>query len=249
LPNYISASYNAHPNYAGYLDDKKTLTVADMDEIFDMMEEDKKYTYDKEYIEDLYFRYMGQGKVNEQHRMELKKAISGKRVILIAPGKSSLVQKDEIIQEALKENTISISVNYEYKFTDVDFIFISNKRRFKGLDKAIKTKCIVTSNIPADGVYFQTDYKELLNLVDAVRDNAGLMAIKFLMDYEAREILLAGFDGYSHDVSENYAESAMSIISQNAVIDANNEGMELVLRDYAKKIKISFLTIPKHLKI
>ena len=37
LPNYISAAHNAHPNYAGYLDDKKTLTIKGMNEIFDMI--------------------------------------------------------------------------------------------------------------------------------------------------------------------------------------------------------------------
>lgn len=42
LPNYISASHNAHPNYAGYLDDKKTLTFEDMNSIFDMMDDEKK---------------------------------------------------------------------------------------------------------------------------------------------------------------------------------------------------------------
>jgi hypothetical protein len=61
--------------------------------------------------------------------------------------------------------------------------------------------------------------------------------------------LLAGFDGYSHEASENYAEPQMSIVSKNAVMDAYNKGMELVLNDYAKKIKISFFTAPKHVKI
>lgn len=41
LPNYLSASHNAHPNYAGYLDDKKTLTVEAMNQMFDMMDEEK----------------------------------------------------------------------------------------------------------------------------------------------------------------------------------------------------------------
>ena len=40
LPNYISAKHNAHPNYAGFLDDKKTLTVEDMENIFQLMDED-----------------------------------------------------------------------------------------------------------------------------------------------------------------------------------------------------------------
>ena len=30
LPNYLSAAHSAHPNYAGYLDDKKTLTIENM---------------------------------------------------------------------------------------------------------------------------------------------------------------------------------------------------------------------------
>ena len=42
LPNYISAVHNAHPNYAGYLDDKKTLPIEAMNAIFDMRDEEKK---------------------------------------------------------------------------------------------------------------------------------------------------------------------------------------------------------------
>ena len=41
LPNYLSAKHNAHPNYAKYLDDQKTLTVEDMESIFEMMDAEK----------------------------------------------------------------------------------------------------------------------------------------------------------------------------------------------------------------
>jgi len=54
LPNYLSARYNTHPNYAGYLDDKKTLTIESMNEVFGMMCPDRKVVYDKKYIEHLY---------------------------------------------------------------------------------------------------------------------------------------------------------------------------------------------------
>ena len=46
---------------------------------------------------------------------------------------------------------------------------------------------------------FRQSTEIILNEVEAVRDNAGLMAIKFLMSYGVAEIKLAGFDGYSHD--------------------------------------------------
>ena len=90
LPNYISAVHNAHPNYAGYLDDKKTLTIKDMNEIFDKMDEEKKVSFDKKYIEELYLKHMATGKVQEEHKAELKEILKNKKVLLIAPGRSSI---------------------------------------------------------------------------------------------------------------------------------------------------------------
>jgi 4-hydroxy 2-oxovalerate aldolase len=249
LPNYLSASHNAHPNYASYLDDKKTLTVEDMNEIFDMMDEEKRLSYDKDYIEEVYLRYMATGQVQEAHKAELKDKLSGKKVLLIAPGKSSADERDEIVGFAGKESVVSISVNFDYPCTETDFIFLSNLRRFRELNVNKRGRCIVTSNIPTDNIYLQTEYKDLLTGIEAVKDNAGLMAIKFLMDYGVKEIYLAGFDGYAHDVKENYGDSQMAFITRNAVLDAMNEGMTTVLKQYAKDINIYFLTEEKHVRI
>lgn len=247
LPNYISAAHNAHPNYAAYLDDKKTLTIENMDELFDMMDNERKVSYDKSYVEELYMHYMATEKVQEEHIDELKKKLEKKIVILVAPGKSSFTESDLIFQEARAENNLLISVNFDYELAD--FIFLSNLRRFKELANVKKSKCIVTSNIPADGVYLQTKYKDLVIPIEAVSDNAGLMAIKFLMMYGVREIKLAGFDGYSHDTNENYAYKNMEMITKNTILDSMNEGMNNILKDYSKRIKISFLTTPKHLSL
>lgn len=73
LPNYLSAKHCAHPNYASYLDAKKTLTVENMDDIFSMMDVSKKFNYDKAYIEDLYLKYMATGHVQETRLSELGK--------------------------------------------------------------------------------------------------------------------------------------------------------------------------------
>ena len=56
LPNYISAKYDTHPNYAGYLSNKNTLTIENLNEIFEIMDSDKRVEYDKQYIEQLYTR-------------------------------------------------------------------------------------------------------------------------------------------------------------------------------------------------
>lgn len=248
LPNYISASHNAHPNYARYLDDKKTLTIEGMNDIFDMMDDEKKVSYDKSYIEGLYQRYMATGKVQEEHKAELKQKLAGKKILLIAPGKSSVSESDKI-KGFVDEDTVIISVNYAYEIVTPDFIFLSNLRRFRELEEENRGKCIVTSNIIVEGVYLQTKYRDLTNDEESVSDNAGLMAIKFLIDYGARGIYLAGFDGYSHDVRENYGSSDMAFITRNAVLDAMNIGMSKVLSRYSKEVHIEFLTTPKYVHI
>lgn len=249
LPNYLSAAHNAHPNYAGYLDDKKTLTVEDMNEIFDMMDEDKRLSYDKDYIEEVYLKYMATGRVQEAHMAELRDKLAEKKVLLIAPGKSSVDEMERIVEFAGKDDVISISVNFDYTSVETDFIFLSNLRRFRELGVDKRSKCIVTSNIPADNVYLQTKYRDLLTDIEAVKDNAGLMAIKFLMNYGVKEIYLAGFDGYAHDVSENYGDRQMAFITRNAVLDAMNEGMTAVMKRYSKDVDINFLTDEKHVRI
>lgn len=249
LSNYISAVHNAHPNYASFLDDKKTLTIEGMNEIFSMMDDDKKITYDKAYIEKLYLKYMSGGKVQEEHGVELKKNLNKKKVLLIAPGKSSLKEKDKIISFTHEENPVVISINYRYEYVNPDFIFVSNIRRFRNLNNYQKSKCIVTSNISTDGMFYRANYHELLNEDEMVSDNAGLMAIKFLSMNSVEEIFLAGFDGYSHDVQENYSDSKLELITKNDVLDALNIGMCKVLKEYSTKVKISFLTLPRFVNL
>ena len=250
LPNYISAAHNAHPNYAGYLDDKKTLTIEDMNEIFEMLDEEKKIAFDKNYIENLYLKYMATGKVNEDHKAELIEKLDGKQVLIIGPGKSCLEEKDKIIKFGKRNDVIVFSVNFSYDYFDSDFIFVSNVRRFRELDGKNLSRCIVTSNISVkESVYYQTKYRDLLNSEEAVRDNAALMMIKFLIGFGVKDIFLAGIDGYSHDLRDNYGKDEMAFFTRNAVLDAINNGMCKVLKDYSDQINIKFLTVPRFVSI
>lgn len=247
LPNYLSASHNLHPNYASYLDDKKTLTVEAIDEIFKMMDIDKKLEFDKKYIESLYLNYMGKENVEDNHINELKNKLEGKKVLLIAPGKSALYEKEKISLFSKQKDVVVVSINMDYKYADTDFIFLSNLRRFRELEKEKRKKCIVTSNISADNIYLQYNYQELINEEEAVKDNAGMMAIKFFIKFGVEYIYLAGFDGYSHDITENYVDSDKGYITRNAVLDNMNDGIKKVLKDFEKKVKIQYLTDMKYI--
>lgn len=249
LPNYLSAAHNIHPNYAIHLDEKKTLTLEDMDRLFSMMSRDKSYEFDMEYIEELYRQYMSDDKVQEERYTELRDLLKGKTALLIAPGKSVAEEREKVVACAAQENVVSISINYDYPYCDTDYIFLSNLRRFRELDENMLSKCIVTSNIHTDQAYLRTDYERLLNEVQAVQDNAALMAVKFLTELGVEEILLAGLDGYSHDIEENYAMRNMSTVMKTEMWDAINVGVQQVLSYYAEQINIRFLTTDKYIKI
>lgn len=176
---------------------------------------------------------------------QLEKTLKGKTVALVAPGKSSEKEKEKIIKAT--KDAVCISVNFDYACSD--FIFLSNLRSYRELDETKYRKCIVTSNITSDKVYLRAENRNLLNNIDAVRDNAGLMAIKFLMDYGVERIYLAGFDGYTHDAQENYGDSQMTLITKNAVLDAMNDGMNKILALYSEKINLVFLTEKKHIGV
>ena len=249
LPNYLSAKHNIHPNYAGYLNDKNTLTVEDINEIFSMMDPERSVEYEKDYIEDIYFRYMEKDQIQDSHLSELRNAISGKTVLLVAPGKSSIEESDLIKKTSEDPEVVLISVNHAYQAASPDYMFVSNLRRFSKLNQELKNKCIITSNITSDSIYLQVKYKDLLNSTEMVKDNAGLMCIKFLISLGVKKIMLAGFDGYSHDMEKNYAQRDMEYVSRAAILDAMNEGMQTVLNEFSTVVPIEFLTTEKYVHI
>lgn len=249
LPNYLSAKHNAHPNYAGYLDGKKTLTVENMNDIFSMMDDAKKTSFDKTYIEELYMKYMAIENSQETHLAELENKIRGKEVLIIAPGRSSVTERDKIISCISSKDVISISINFDYTEYDCDYIFVSNLRRFRKIPKEKRGKCIVTSNIPVSEVFLKTKYKDLVNDYEAVRDNAGMMLVKFLIALGAKKVLIAGLDGYSADPTQNFADSQMNFYTQRSTYEAMNEGMISALKNYRKEVEIEYITSQKYVII
>jgi 4-hydroxy 2-oxovalerate aldolase len=243
LSNYLSAIHMIHPNYAAYLSEKKTLAIEDMDEIFSMIEPEKGVEYDENYINSLYIQYMSMGVIRNEHLSEIKDKSKGRRILLIAPGKSAIQEKEKILEFIREYMPIVISINHEYPECVVDYIFVSNIRRFGGIDRTSYNKTISTSNIKSWETYASIDYFKLLNAVDDVRDNAGMMAIKFAIDdLEAKEIYLAGLDGYSHDVYENFETRDMALLASAEFLDRMNTGMKRVIRGYKTEASIEFIT-------
>lgn len=242
LPKYLSATHNVHPNYASFFDEKNTLTVEAMDEIFGQITPEKKFEFDRNYAEALYHQYMALAHKHlcHVHKDRLKEKVLGKKILLIAPGKSSETDKDKILRYIEKEDVVSVGINFEYK--NAELIFISNLIRFRDLGADKYKKCIVTSNIFAEEVYAQVKYDELLVPIASVQDNAGMMAIRLMIELGAEEIYLAGFDGYSHFSEDNYSLCQRALITKPELADAMNEGISQMIRQFENEIPVRFIT-------
>ena len=211
-----------------------------MDELFSKMNSKKKYLFDKSYAEELYLDYMASKQKQNLNEEILKNVVEGKRILLIAPGKSAEKEKNKIFQFLLQDKVLPISINFA--FEEATLIFVSNMIRFRDLDKKYYKKCIVTSNIQADNVFCKVEYDDLLAPIENVCDNAGLMAIKLMIDMKAEEIILAGFDGYSYYSEDNYSAEQRVLITKPALAEEMNQNIARVLKQYSKKAKIRFLT-------
>jgi 4-hydroxy 2-oxovalerate aldolase len=243
MPNFLSATHNAHPNYALYLNSKHTLTIDDMNAIFVSMNENKKIYFDRMYIENLYCAYMDQGTQTEPALSNLSQRILSKQVLIIAAGKTSVANKNEIKSFADSDDVFTISINHDYPFLETDIIFASNLRRFRELPADKTSKCIVTSNIRNNKVYLTVRYSLLTNPINAVCDNAGLMLIKLLINLGIQKVTLAGIDGYSYNPHENYATDNMAFYDiGTTAFKEKNEGLGQMLKEYSKEISIEFLT-------
>lgn len=250
LPHYISAKHNCHPNYATYLSAKDTLTAEDISNILMMLDESQKVNFDAEYVEKLYLNYQSH-KIDDSDTInKLKEIFSGKNVIAIAPG-MSINDSEKTIQELTKQsNTLTVSVNFNPQKIDVDYIFISNLKRYDQLEIKESEKLVVTSNVTgASNAALKVNYIDLLIENLAVSDNAGLMLIKLLSKLEVASIKLAGYDGYSYDAYENYAEKDLALIKKKTIVDALNEGMKKTLRDFTKHTDIQFVTSTRYVNL
>lgn len=250
LPHYLSAMNNCHPNYASYLDDKSTLTVENIDEILNGLEESKKNNFDKEYIERLYIQYQNRVIADDKAKNQLESILRNKTIVIIAPGSSIIEENEKVTKVITCDNHLTISVNFIPDEFNCDYIFVSNLRRYEDLKNISDLKLIKTSNINNGNIGgIVVNYFDLLNDVESVEDNACMMLIKLLIDIGVEKIKLAGLDGYSHEIYDNFAKKDLAFIKNASIMDAMNSGMEKSLKQFSEFIDIEFITTPRFVKL
>lgn len=246
LSTYLSATYNCHPNYASYLNDKDTLTLKDMDVIFSCIESHKKNHFDELYIESLYRNYLSQNKKKDTDK-SIVNSILTNNVLIVAPGKSSDKERDQIKKYIETLHPVVISINGNYEHHKADILFVTNKRRARSL-KDIDVKLIMTSNIENIDADMIIDYESYINDYTYVADNSILMLFSFLVSIGKEDVFVAGLDGYSYDIYDNYSDDNFILNLNREIVDKKNQEMNSYIQDIKHVLHIKFVTTEKYIR-
>lgn len=239
---YLSSIHHCTPSYASHFYNKHMLPIDQVAELLGMIAEEKKISFDKQYAEELYFEYNARKPFDDtQAIQQLKAHFSGKRVLLVAPGKSILNGKQEICRLLADSNTVSVSLNnFEFQ---TDFVLITRADMYP---EAIRhcQKVIVPSNITdkaEDGVYI-VDYQTWIIPGEKTHDSSGVIALNLMRKLDVSEIDFAGFDGFYVNINQNYYDKTMRrpVTEQQAI--RRNAFYRNFIADVAKSIKVVFLT-------
>ncbi len=205
---YLSSINDCSPIYASYYYNKHMLSVKGLNELLGTLEGERRISFNQQYAEEKYRYYNGKTPFDDTATIEdLRKIFFDKTVCVLAPGKS-LTKEKEKIQQAIKAADISVSLNCSV--FNVEYELCTKEERYRTALKAGKD-IIVPSSVtrtvnPRTRVI---DYYKWITVDEETHDSAGYIILNLLAALGAKKILLAGFDGFSVDLGENYYDDML----------------------------------------
>ena len=240
---YLSSANHCTPSYASHFYNKHMMPIDQVGELLGMIEEQKKISFYVKYAEEIYRTYNESKNIDESHTLEeLKAILSGKTVMLVGPGKSIVDAKARIEITATREDVITIGLN-----TDIlcnDYILTTRKDVY---EKALNggQNIIVCSNISKGGRgnVKVLNYSNWIDIDDRTHDSSAVIALNLLVYCGVKSIILAGLDGFSTNITENYFDSTLRYPVNVEQANRRNEYYRRFIRKIKQKgVKVEFIT-------
>lgn len=242
---YIAAAVRVHHMYVKYLLEKKTLSVSSIKHILQSLDEDKKTTFHKEYIQEVYHKYQSIEINDKSSYVQLINQLKNKNVLLIGLGASVYDDKDKIQEYIKNNNPVVISLNHVPEDFKTDFIFVGNAKRYSQLMYKFKAHnidkpcpIIATSNITQSSlnVDYWLNYADLQSNDNV--DSSGIMLIQALINMGFKHAALAGFDGFSNNKPNFYDKSYELEFKDESKAVLFEERLKML----TEKIQLEFIT-------
>lgn len=238
-PFFVAGCYSAHVNNIAYLTKKNSIRSKDIRYILNKVGATQRKRYDYELLEKTYVDYLNSN-IDDTSTMEQLNGILKERpIMIVAPGLTVRTEKDKICSFVEKESPIVISINFIPDDIPIDFIYMSNTRRFaywKENDAFKKSNKIITSNLikePSNPKEFIISFNKLIKCGWEHLDNSTIMLLRLLDKFAVESINIVGFDGFSHDgETTNYVSEELEVQNVRDDPKSLNEEISSMLSDF-----------------
>lgn len=248
LHSFIAAYNDCHPNYVSYLVKKRTLSIQSVNEVLGQIEKEKKLLYNEAYIETLYYNYLDVSVDDAFSIQELTRVMAGQTILLLGPGNHINDQYDKINDFIQEKKPVIISVNFIPERWKIDYLFLSNSKRYVQLAAPLSQKegisIIATSNVTeTNGSFaYKLRFASLLCGEAEFRDNPFLMLLKVMIRIGQKNVYLAGFDGYVDEYHLNYVDKKMEYHYSDTKSKEINEAVSAALKNLKSRLNLYFVT-------
>lgn len=244
---YLSAANQCTPSYASHFYNKHMLPIDQVSELLGMIAPEKKISFDKNYAEEIYRQYNQSKAVDDSAVVtDLKAELEGKKVLLVAPGKSITRAMDKLEELAAEKDIITIGLN---AILDINDYLLTTRQDIYNMAVIAGKRVIVPSSVSKGGRgnVKILNYGNWIDVDDRTHDSSSVIALNLLKDCGVKEIMLAGFDGFSVDINDNYYDFNMRYpVNAEQANRRNKYYKEFIGRVRASGIKIRFVTSSKY---
>ncbi|MBD5540541.1 MAG: hypothetical protein HDR00_05000 [Lachnospiraceae bacterium] len=252
-PYLIAGMYCCHVNNIAYLTQNHRTNAHDMRSIIESLSDAERKKYDYDLLECRYNENQNRIVEDEAAMEELKRAMSGRSVLLLAPGKSIDEEKARIQAFIKEQNPVVIGVNALHPAYEYDYLFVINSARYQYAKEVYteqfhKTKRILLSNIKTspDGDEWIINFNKVVKFGWEHFDNAVINCLRLMDKLRVSDIAIAGFDGFKHKYNESYADPSLPTLNPGGKWDELNEEIADMFEDFCRTsgvtMKIEFIT-------
>lgn len=241
---YLSSANHCSPSYASHFYNKHMLPIDQVAELLSLIADEKKVSFDKDYAEEMYRKYNQSKAVDDRSVVEdLKVEFAGKKVLLIAPGKSVGDAKEKILELIALGDVVTIGLN---NALDLPCAYLLTTRSDIYNQAVAEGKSIIVpSNVSKGGRgnVKVLNYANWIEVDERTHDSSAVIALKLLQACGVKKILLVGFDGFSVNINENYYDPDMRrpVNAEQAEI-RNAYYKDLLRRVKGSGVEIEFVT-------
>ena len=252
-PYFIAGMYCCHVNNIAYLIKNHRTSAKDMRNIIESLKPDDRRKYDYDLLEQKYIENQSRQVDDRQALEQLRKAVAGRNVLLIAPGKSVNEQKGTIRSYIKDNNPVIIDVNAVTVHYPVDYLFLINKTRYdyaRDVYAAVfhNTKKRLLSNIKSEA-----GIDELVVRFDRVMktgwehfDNAVICCLRLLILLQVMNVALAGFDQFEEGYNTSYADETLPTLQGKYSAEKINKELKQMFDEFCltnkENMSIEFVT-------